>query len=143
MSAAAVPSGGCGRSFSTVRKRYRGLLTMTCVSAIETIAMKFVRNVGIEASVAALVLVAMIGGSLVRAQSQAPDEAASAASASGDTSPLTATAVSPAAKKTLGQKVKALVAKITPERLKRDIEFRKASALFPDFCKHWEQDLHD
>ena len=52
-------------------------------------------------------------------------------------------AVSPAAKKTLGQKVKALVAKITPDRIKRDIEFRKASALFPDFCKHWEQDLHD
>ncbi len=51
--------------------------------------------------------------------------------------------MSPADKKTLGQKVKALVAKLTPERIKRDIEFRKASALFPDFCKHWEQDLHD
>ena len=47
------------------------------------------------------------------------------------------------AKKTLRQKVKTLITKITPERIKRDIEYRKASALFPDFCKHWEQDLHE
>ena len=60
-----------------------------------------------------------------------------------DSTALTATAVSPAEKKTLGQKVKALVSKLTPDRIKRDIEFRKASALFPDFCRHWEQDLHD
>lgn len=50
---------------------------------------------------------------------------------------------SPAAKKTLRQEVKKLIAKITPDRIKRDIEFKKASALFPDFCKHWGQDLHD
>ncbi len=41
------------------------------------------------------------------------------------------------------QKVRALVAQITPDRIKRDIEFRKASALFPQFCEHWGQDLHD
>ena len=95
-------------------------------------------------AVTALVFAALIGASPGCAQSQAPDDAASTSSASApDTTALTATAVSPAEKKTLGQKVKALVSKLTPERIKLDIEFRKASALFPDFCKHWEQDLHE
>jgi hypothetical protein len=34
-------------------------------------------------------------------------------------------------------------AKVSPERRKRDLEFKKASAEFPDFCKHWEQNLRD
>lgn len=33
--------------------------------------------------------------------------------------------------------------KVSPERRKRDLEFKKASAEFPDFCKHWEQNLRD
>jgi len=106
--------------------------------------MMSVRIVGMGTAVTALVFVALIGASPGCAQSQAPDDAASASSASApDTTGLTATAVSPVEKKTLGQKVKALVSKLTPERIKLDIEFRKASALFPDFCKHWEQDLHE
>jgi hypothetical protein len=112
--------------------------------AIETIAMKFIRTVGIGAAVSAIALAALLSASPVRAQAQVADEASSAASASPpDATALTAVSVAPANKKTLGQKVKALVAKITPDRIKRDIEFRKASALFPDFCKHWEQDLRD
>ena len=87
-----------------------------------------IRKVGLGAIVAAFAFVALIAVSPARAQAQEP--------ALGAVAP-------PAPKKTLGQKVKALVAKITPDRLKRDLEFRKASALFPDFCKHWEQDLHD
>jgi hypothetical protein len=67
----------------------------------------------------------MVAASPVHSQSQ-PDASAS-----------------PAAKKALRQKVKALVAQLTPERIKRDREFKKASALFPEFCRHWEQDLHD
>ena len=95
-------------------------------------------------AVTALVFAALIGASPGCAQSQAPDDAASTSSASApDTTALTATAVSSTEKKTLGQKVKALVSKLTPERIKLDIEYRKASALFPDFCKHWEQDLHE
>jgi len=113
-------------------------------SAIETIAMMSVRIVGLGTAAIALAFAALIGASPGCAQSQAPDDAVSTSSASApDSTALTATAVSPAAKKTLGQKVKALVSKLTPERIKRDIEFRKASALFPDFCKHWEQDLHE
>ena len=120
------------------------MLTETPNSAIETIAMKSIRIVGIGTVVAALAFAALIGASPGCAQSQAPDDAASTASASSpDSTALTATAVSPSEKKTLGQKVKALVSKLTPDRIKRDIEFRKASALFPDFCRHWEQDLHD
>ena len=92
-------------------------------------------------AVAAFAFVALIGASPGCAQSQAPYEAASTAPvAAPDSTAPAATAASPATKKTLGQKVKSLVAKLTPERIKRDIEFRKASALFPDFCKHWEQD---
>ncbi|MGC2494948.1 hypothetical protein [Candidatus Binatus sp.] len=105
--------------------------------------MKSEPKVGIGVAVAVLAFAALIGVSPVYAQSEAPDQAALASSIPADSAALTATAVSPGPKKTLGQKVKALVAKITPDRIKRDIEFRKASALFPDFCKHWEQDLHD
>jgi hypothetical protein len=120
------------------------MLTGTRNSGIETIAMKFIRIVGTGTVVTALAFAALIGASPGCAQSQAPDEPVSTAPASSpDSTALTATAVSPTEKKTLGQKVKALVSKLTPDRIKRDIEFRKASALFPDFCKHWEQDLHD
>ena len=113
------------------------MLTATRISAIETIAMKFIRPPRVGAAVSALALAALIGVSPVCAQSQ------TGAAASADSPALTAAAVSPADKKTLGQKVKALVEKLTPDRIKRDIEFRKAAALFPGFCKHWEQDLQD
>jgi hypothetical protein len=107
------------------------MLTMVWISAIETIAMTFRRRAGITAAVAALAFVTLIPTSRVQAQSEVSDAAVPDALAS------------PAAKKTLGQKVKALVAQITPDRIKRDIEYKKASVLFPDFCKHWQQDLHD
>ena len=46
--------------------------------------------------------------------------------------PGAAEPVSPSSppKKTLRQKIRSLVAKIAPERLKRDLEFKKASAQF-------------
>jgi len=110
---------------------------------LKTIAMKSEPKVAVGVAVVVFAFAALIGVSSAYAQSEAPDQAASASSVPADSTALTATAVSPGPKKTLGQKVKALVAKITPDRIKRDIEFRKASALFPDFCKHWEQDLHD
>ncbi len=94
-------------------------------------------------------ITAMVMAMPARAQAQtqgAPTSisagSASVASAS-DVAAGPAAAASPAAKKTLRQTVKSLIAKITPDRIKRDLEFKKASAQFPDFCKHWEQDLHD
>ncbi len=106
--------------------------------------MNFVRTVVAGAAVSVIAFAVLMGTSPVYAQSGPPNEATSTTSASPpDSTALTAAAISPANKKTLGQKVKALVADLTPDRIKRDIEFRKASALFPDFCKHWEQDLHD
>ena len=101
-----------------------------------TIAMKFVRTARVGVAVAAFAIATLIGASATWAESPGSD-------ASADSAALTAAAVPPAAKTTLGQKVKTLVAKLTPDRIKRDIEFRKASALFPDFCKHWEKDLHE
>src|SRR5271166_3529242 len=50
---------------------------------------------------------------------------------------------SPAAKKSLGKKVKAALQKVNPLRLLRDREFKKAAAVFPDFCKDWERKLRD
>src|ERR1700685_3541082 len=75
----------------------------------ETILMMSVRTVGMGTAVTILVFAALIGASPGCAQSQAPEDATSASSESApDTTALTATAVSPE-KKTLGQKVKALV----------------------------------
>jgi hypothetical protein len=48
-----------------------------------------------------------------------------------------------APKSTLQEKVQAFVKKITPDRLKRDIEFKTAAETFPQFCQHWEQNLRD
>jgi hypothetical protein len=118
-----------------------GSRTKGAIFAGETIPMEHIQNVGIAAAVAALAIAALIGTSPAQAQSQL-DAQASPASLS-DTGSVQEASASPAAKKTLGQKVKALVTRLTPERIKRDIEFRKASALFPEFCRHWEQDLHE
>ncbi|MGH7814368.1 MAG: hypothetical protein ACREQI_10265 [Candidatus Binataceae bacterium] len=46
-------------------------------------------------------------------------------------------------KKTLRQRVKALVARLTPARIKMDLQFRKAKAAFPAFCLRWQRDLRD
>ena len=49
----------------------------------------------------------------------------------------------PAGKRTLRQRVKDFVAKLSPIRLKMNREFKKAEAAFPGFCQHWAQDLRD
>jgi hypothetical protein len=43
----------------------------------------------------------------------------------------------PAPKKTFGEKVKTALHKLNPERIYRDHEFKKAAALFPQFCQKW------
>src|ERR1700722_18976764 len=110
---------------------------------LQSFAMKLKRKVGTGVAVVVFAFAALIGVAPGNAQSQASGDAASTSSIPAESGALTAAAVAPAEKKTLGQKVKALVEKLTPDRIKRDIEFRKASAQFPDFCKHWEQDLRD
>ena len=51
---------------------------------------------------------------------------------------------SPAAKKkTLRERAKSALHKINPARLLRDREYKKASAVFPSFCKDWEHKLHE
>jgi len=131
--------GGCGRFFFS-RARFR-MLTMAGIFAIETIAMMFRRTVGTAVAVAALAIAALMAAS--PAHAQAPAIAQTSPAAASDGAAVPNAAASPAAKKTLRQKVTALIAKITPDRIKRDLEFKKAAALFPGFCKHWEQDLHD
>ncbi len=134
------------------------MLTLVRIFAIESIAMMFIRTVEMRAAVATLAITALFAAAPACAQSKAPDAAAPATRADKDagvaatqaspasasqSAAVTEASASPAKKKTLGQEVKALVAKYTPDRLKRDLEFKKAAALFPDFCRHWEQDLHE
>jgi hypothetical protein len=73
----------------------------------------------------------------------------------GESSPSSAPAVqqaslgtdsptaAPAAKHaTIREKIKSIVDKI-PGRIEMDREFKIASAVFPSFCQHWQQDLQD
>ena len=89
------------------------MLTLARIFAIEIIAMMFIRTVEIRAAVATLAITALFSASQVRAQSKAPDAAAQASPASALRSAAVPEAsASPAPKKqTLGQEVKALVAK--------------------------------
>jgi hypothetical protein len=103
--------------------------------------MKSTQNVGMGAAVAALAIASLIGASSAQAQSQL--DAKASTGVLSDSGSVQEASASPTAKKTLGQKVKSLVTRLTPERITRDIEFRKASALFPEFCRHWAQDLHE
>ena len=68
---------------------------------------------------------------------------ANGAGAPGDGASTSRSPQSSAPKKTLRQRVRSLVAKIGPERLKRDLDFKEASAQFPGFCQHWQQNLRE
>ena len=43
----------------------------------------------------------------------------------------------------LRQKVKDVLTKLTPERMRMNKEYQQAAAAFPSFCKDWERKLHD
>lgn len=108
-----------------------------------------------SATVAALAIAALTLPSPARSQSQestTPSSSASPPMQTAQSAPALDAKVIPASatvpgaqapRKTIEQQVKSFVAKITPERLKRDLEFRKASEKFPEFCKHWEQNLRE
>ncbi|MGB3550609.1 MAG: hypothetical protein WA993_07960 [Candidatus Binatus sp.] len=104
--------------------------------------MTLIGRAEIRAAVATLAITALFAAAPARAQSQAAAQE-SPAPASQSAAVPAASASPTAKKKTLRQEVRALVTKYAPERLKRDLEFKKAAALFPDFCHHWEQDLHE
>jgi hypothetical protein len=107
------------------------MLTTMRISGIETIAMDAKRKNRTSGAVAVLAIGSLIAASAVFAQSPDSAPAAQLKAASTGSAP------------TLQQQVKSLVAKLTPARVKLNREFQQASAQFPDFCKHWEQDLHD
>jgi hypothetical protein len=109
--------------------------------------MMSIRATEIRAVVATIAITALLAAPGARAESKAPEASAQASPAppsqSGAVAQPSASPAAAAAKKTIGQKVKAIVAKYTPDRIKRDLEFKKAAALFPGFCRHWEQDLRE
>jgi uncharacterized protein YeaO (DUF488 family) len=43
----------------------------------------------------------------------------------------------------LKRSVTAMISKVTPERLLRDKQFKRAAAEFPEFCHEWEKNLRD
>ncbi|MHB8382034.1 MAG: hypothetical protein ACYDC3_06800 [Candidatus Binataceae bacterium] len=57
--------------------------------------------------------------------------------------PSPVAAASPAKKKTIKEKVKAMVKSLNPTRILMDRQYAKASAAFPAFCKNWEQKLKE
>jgi len=108
-----------------------------------------IRARGRWAVVGALVISGLILVLPSRGRSQVsgagPEIAASDAEAAipAQSESASASDTSSTANKTLRQRVKSMVEKLTPERIKRNREFRQAAATFPDFCKHWEQNLRD
>jgi hypothetical protein len=51
--------------------------------------------------------------------------------------------ISPKEEKKLRREARSQEKKLVSEREKLDREFKKASEKFPEFCKHWEQNLRD
>lgn len=66
----------------------------------------------------------------IQQASLGPDEATQSSSSSSANHP------------TLREKIKTIVDRI-PGRLEMDRQFKVASALFPSFCDHWQQNLRD
>jgi hypothetical protein len=89
------------------------------------------------------------------AAAAAIDNPRSAATGAHITSPASAVAAKLAAPVTnspelsalhdplLHKKLNAVLTKLTPERVRLNKEYAKAAAIFPAFCKDWEQKLHD
>ena len=90
----------------------------------------------------AIAIAIVLSAAPVRSASTISADSSSKAAASSASAAEPKAQASPA-KKTLRQKVKAVLKKINPMRLARDREYKKASALFPGFCKDWERKLHD
>src|SRR5262249_7506499 len=64
-------------------------------------------------------------------------------SAAADNPPAAQAPISRKEEKALRREARSLSKKRVSEREKLDLEFKKASEKFPEFCKHWEQNLRD
>jgi hypothetical protein len=99
------------------------------------------------AALAAAAYLQTVGGLFAgepQAEVPPPPTGGQSDAAAADGSPPLAPSSQPAeTEKTLRAKARALAVKLSPERVKRDREFQKASGQFPDFCKHWEQNLRE
>ena len=123
------------------------MLTTGRSSDVGSIIMTTIKLRGTRAIVAALTVSAVILMMPSHGRSQVAEPAIAAADAQAAIAPQSESAAtgstSPSGHKTLRQRVKSLVERLTPERIKLNRDFKVASAQFPDFCKHWEQNLHD
>jgi len=106
------------------------------------IPMATIRTEGRRAIVGALAISTLILAFPARGRSQVSGAPEVQAAIPGSQS-ASASDISPSGGRSLKQRVKSMVERLTPERIKRNREFKMAAATFPDFCKHWEQNLRD
>jgi hypothetical protein len=82
------------------------------------------------------------GESIVDAPAASAKATTEQPAASGNT-PTGQSPISRKEEKALRREARSLSKKLVSEREKLDLEFKKASEKFPEFCKHWEQNLRD
>jgi hypothetical protein len=111
-------------------------------SGIENTAMTTIQTKGRRAIVGALAISVLILALPSHGRAQVSGAPEVQASIPG-TQSASVNDVAPGGEKTLKQRVKSMVERLTPERIKRNREFSKAAAMFPGFCQHWEQNLRD
>jgi hypothetical protein len=85
----------------------------------------------------------VVAASLARAQDQATSSNQSASAATGSTSEQKPSDLKALHDPALQQQTKDVLTTLSPERRRLDREFQQAAALFPSFCKDWEQKLRD
>ena len=93
--------------------------------------------------VLAVALSFVVTASLARAQDQATSSTQSAPAATVSTSEQRPSELKALHDPALQQQTKDVLTTLSPERRRMDREYQQAAALFPGFCKDWEQKLRD
>ena len=93
--------------------------------------------------VLAVALSFVVAASLARAQDQATSSNQSASGATVSTSQQKPSDLKALNDSGLQQQTKDVLTTLSPERRRLDREYQQAAALFPAFCKDWEQKLRD
>jgi hypothetical protein len=91
----------------------------------------------------AVALALVVAAGLARAQYQGTSSNQSASAATGSTPQRNLSDLKALHDPAAQQQTKDVLSSLTPERRRMDREYQEAAALFPAFCKDWEQKLRD
>jgi hypothetical protein len=91
----------------------------------------------------AVALAFVVAAGLARAQDQGTSSNQSASAATGSTPQQNPSDLKALHDPAVQQQTKDVLSSLTPERRRMDREYQEAAALFPAFCKDWEQKLRD